>query len=420
VIAAVCGLFLSESMTEMPAYVVFLMSGAGFLTALLMHEIFLRRRENRALSGAIEDALVELDDVRHANIGLLQDLAMAREEMATLCDVVEGAADGANRTLVREVKVLQQQLSHMAARGSKKREATGTADAAGRPGTLQPRREPPFLTLPEAVTGDRDDGDDALPIPPATSDDDIFEATREALEANRIDLYLQPIVSLPQRKVRFYEAFSRLRRANGSVLAPNQYLGPAKELGLISIVDNLVLFRCVQLVRRLKMKRVDVCCFVNISANTLNDSDFLGQFAEFLAGSPNLANHLVLEFAQADVAAFSTEVIEQLTRLSRRGFRFSVDQVEHLELDVMALDRIGFRFVKVPASLLMADPAQSGASIDPRDLKKMLGRAEIDLIADHIEDERDVVEILDFDVDFGQGYLFGEPRQPRDEPQEAA
>ena len=31
------------------------------------------------------------------------------------------------------------------------------------------------------------------------------------MDANRIDLYLQPIVTLPQRKVRYYEAMSRLR-----------------------------------------------------------------------------------------------------------------------------------------------------------------------------------------------------------------
>ena len=120
------------------------------------------------------------------------------------------------------------------------------------------------------------------------------------------------------------------------------------------------------------------------------------------------------------MSRYWSDVVKQLTRLSRRGFRFSIDQVEHLELDVMALDRIGFRFVKVPSRLLMADPSQSGASIDPRDLKKMLSRADIDLMVDRIEDERDVVEILDFDVDFGQGYLFGEPRQPREEPQQAA
>jgi cyclic-di-GMP phosphodiesterase TipF (flagellum assembly factor) len=113
-------------------------------------------------------------------------------------------------------------------------------------------------------------------------------------------------------------------------------------------------------------------------------------------------------------------VVEQLTRLSRRGFRFSMDRVDSLEIDVTALESMGFRFVKVPCAILMAEAAESGADVDPRDLKKLLARADIDLMVDRIEDERDVVEILDFDVDFGQGYLFGEPRQPRDEPQEAA
>ena len=40
-----------------------------------------------------------------------------------------------------------------------------------------------------------------------------------AIEGNRVDLYLQPVVSLPQRKVRFYEALTRLRTEDGPVVA---------------------------------------------------------------------------------------------------------------------------------------------------------------------------------------------------------
>ena len=43
----------------------------------------------------------------------------------------------------------------------------------------------------------------------------MVASIREAIDANRIDLYLQPIVTLPQRKVRFYEALTRLRTAGG-------------------------------------------------------------------------------------------------------------------------------------------------------------------------------------------------------------
>ena len=47
---------------------------------------------------------------------------------------------------------------------------------------------------------------------------------RSAIDANRIDLYLQPIVTLPQRKVRYYEAMSRLRTETGDVLLAADFI----------------------------------------------------------------------------------------------------------------------------------------------------------------------------------------------------
>jgi cyclic-di-GMP phosphodiesterase TipF (flagellum assembly factor) len=43
----------------------------------------------------------------------------------------------------------------------------------------------------------------------------------------------------------------------------------------------------------------------------------------------------------------------------------------------------------------------------------MLGRFGIDLVAERIEGERAVVDLLDYDVRFGQGFLFSPPRPLR-------
>src|ERR1700760_3661562 len=75
----------------------------------------------------------------------------------------------------------------------------------------------------------------------------------------------------------------------------------------------------------------------------------------------------------------------------------------------------GVRFIKVPASLLL-DPKQTSSSdIHPSDLSDLLGRFGIDLIAEKIEGERAVVDLLDYDVRFGQGFLFAPPRPLRPE-----
>ncbi len=42
--------------------------------------------------------------------------------------------------------------------------------------------------------------------------------------------------------------------------------------------------------------------------------------------------------------------------------------------------------------------------------------ADVDLIVEKIETERMLMELLDYHIDFGQGYLFGEPRLSQDPP----
>ena len=59
----------------------------------------------------------------------------------------------------------------------------------------------------------------------------MIETVRDAIDAGRVDLYLQPIVTLPQRKVRYYEAFTRLRTAEGAVLQPSDFSTRPKPAG---------------------------------------------------------------------------------------------------------------------------------------------------------------------------------------------
>jgi cyclic-di-GMP phosphodiesterase TipF (flagellum assembly factor) len=63
---------------------------------------------------------------------------------------------------------------------------------------------------------------------PSRSQAQILTAVKNAMEENRIDIYLQPMVTLPQRKVRFYEAVTRRARRQGSILSADDFIGVAK------------------------------------------------------------------------------------------------------------------------------------------------------------------------------------------------
>jgi cyclic-di-GMP phosphodiesterase TipF (flagellum assembly factor) len=240
-------------------------------------------------------------------------------------------------------------------------------------------------------------------------------AVKSAVEENRIDIYLQPMVTLPQRKVRFYEAVTRLRDDKDQLLAADDFISVAEAAGLIGRIDHMVMLKCVQVLRRLMVRNKDVGVFCNVAAATLGNPVTFTQCLDFLEANRALAPSFVLEFKQATFRNLGPTETEHLAALAQRGFRFSIDHVTDLRIEPRELADRGVRFIKVPAALLLDQRQTSASDIHPSDLSDLLGRFGIDLIAERIEGERAVVDLLDYDVRFGQGFLFAPPRPLRPE-----
>jgi cyclic-di-GMP phosphodiesterase TipF (flagellum assembly factor) len=257
----------------------------------------------------------------------------------------------------------------------------------------------------------------AAPPPPApkvAAADAMADTIRSAIDANRVDLYLQPMVTLPQRKVRYYEALSRLRSDKGDVVLATDFLGLADAHGLMSKIDNLVIFRCVQVVRRLLAKNREIGLFCNVSTATLTDGVVFPQLLDFLEANRAVSSSIVLELPQSALVSAGPIELESLSALAERGYRFSLDNVTDLRFEPRDLLARGFRYVKVRADVLLKRIAVA-SDIDPADLADLLRRFGIDLIAERIESEGSVVDLLECGVRFGQGFVFSPPRPVRAE-----
>jgi len=242
---------------------------------------------------------------------------------------------------------------------------------------------------------------------------DILAITRDALERARVSLFLQPIVSLPTRKVEYYEAYSRIQDHNGSFIGPHQYLELAENAGLVGAIDNNLLFRCIQLLRRVRRHNRDYGFFCNVSPHTLRDEAFFGQFIEFLSENVELANDLIFEFSQIDVETHYNEFADNLDRLAELGFSFSIDRVERLDLNFGEIAKRNFHYVKVEADNLISLANTDRGRDQMLYLQEDLLDSRVTMIVEKIETEPQLVELLDHNIRFGQGYLFGEPRESK-------
>ncbi|MEQ8395485.1 EAL domain-containing protein [Thalassobaculum sp.] len=351
----------------------------------VVHLVVWLKRRTRVLERRVRELTHDIEELRI-------EAEATRADLETLHLRFDDMPDADK--LSSELKVLGGLLKQL----SEKKEAavTGKALAApdGKAGAGSGSAEIKRSTAPTIVLGEAQ----------------LLEAIERGLREEKVELYIQPVVTLPQRRRRFYECYSRIVTDGGGVILPEQYIPVAERAGLMAAIDNLLLVRCVQIVRRARRDQPDVGFFCNISSASLTDADFFQDFIGFMAENKQLAETLIFEFDQASIDAGDYLTRVNLQRLRGFGYRFSLDQVTDMDLDLPDLASQGFRYIKVGAHMLHELARGDDPILDMRALKGALDRNAMDLIVEKIESEDMLLDLLELRVDFGQGYLFGEPR----------
>lgn len=334
--------------------------------------------------------------------GLEGVVTAIQSELQAIANRAEANADQRNQRLVREMQMIEGLVAQLAA-------GPRTASAASATGPATP-------DAPAQGEASADQTAELQPVMRAIaslSEPELLEVIQSALEDNRIDLYLQPIAALPSRKVKHYEGLARLRSLDGEVIEPSQYEGIAVAEGFMPIIDNLLLFRCVQIVRRLAAKNLKRGIFCAISPHSLIDADFFPQFLEFMRENASLKELLVFELARGTLDLAGTEGEANLEALAKLGFTFALGSGEDVKMDLAWLRRRGFRYVKLPASLFIATQNEPETQIAIDNFLTRLERQGIALVIDGIDSEEMILPVLEHDAALGQGLLFGGARPIR-------
>jgi cyclic-di-GMP phosphodiesterase TipF (flagellum assembly factor) len=334
---------------------------------------------------------------------LSADVQEATAELALLGEIV--------RDLAVAVATHDRELVALKAAGEKpvpvQREAPRPAPQVAAPApapapfAARERPAPPVAPLPEWTAPPDDRPGDAAVI--------------SAFEGDRLELHLQPVVSLPQRKVQFYEALARLRLDEGTLLVPAEFLPVLERRGLMPDLDRKVLARSAAIARHLAARGSEALIACNLASASLAEPGFLRAVSRLVEAHPDLTGRLVLELSQRCWRTLDAERAGALAQLRDRGLVFALDRATDLRLDPLSLADRGVRFVKLPAEMLLAAEAPHGLDVELHDLAAVLSRAGIKLIAERVERAEDVPDLLDLDVPLAQGFVFSPPRPVRAE-----
>ncbi len=369
------------------------------------------------LMGAILHVLATALPVRH-RLDRVEDttrrLVRSHRRVSEAVSVLEQKEQERSRQselLVDELKVLQTLLTQaLERRGGAKGKASPAASSAA--GGAKAGEKADADAAPETRRAadprprvPRDPGQARPLVVEDLDEETLLRIIRVALNENRVDLYLQPIVALPSRRHMHYECFSRVRDEENRLVYPKDFLPLATSSGLVGTVDNLLLFRLIQLVRKLGRRKPEARFFCNIADGSIRDGEFFPQFVDYMVANREFADRFVFEFRAESFAAIDPAAERHLDMLIRSGYRFSLDGLTAPSFEPERLAVRGVGFVKIPKELL------TGSVLDwARDLR----RRNILPIAERVESEADVVTLIEQDIPLAQGFLFGEPRLARD------
>lgn len=253
------------------------------------------------------------------------------------------------------------------------------------------------------------------PIPPQQARESENEAEIiRAFEGEGLEIHLQPVVTLPQRKVVAYEALARLR-IGGRSAEPDAFLPVLERYGRTTELDRRMLQRAAIVTRHLARRGSETTLTYGLSPLSLFEPGLLRELARMAADDPALAG-LVIALPQASWRGLDAGQRGLLAPLRGR-IGFSLDRADDLRFDAVELAGLGIGQVKVPAAMLLRPAPDRGplSDIAVEDTAPALARAGIRLVATEVGNDADVPDLIDLDVPFAQGSAFAAPRPVRAE-----
>ena len=241
-----------------------------------------------------------------------------------------------------------------------------------------------------------------------------------ALNAQRMDVFLEPILDLSVQRPQHYEVSISLRTVSGHAINLAEAASDLSGTGLLPLIDQARIARAGQIARRLAERGKAGAVFTDLNGESLEDGGFKDTFANTTFAAGAFPGQLVLTLPQSHVMTFTTADWHTLARLRNAGFGFALSDVTTLDMDFSRLAEAGFTFARLDAETFLIGLPTADAVVPPQDICRHLAESGLVLIVGGILEDHQLARVFGFGVVFGQGALFGGPRPMKEQATNAS
>ncbi|MEL6579747.1 MAG: EAL domain-containing protein [Cyanobacteria bacterium J06621_12] len=241
---------------------------------------------------------------------------------------------------------------------------------------------------------------------------EIENNLRQAIIEDQFVLHYQPIIALKADHLFGLEALLRWNHPTKGIIYPDKFLSIAEETGLIISLGELVLNKACQQISDWQNRypaAADLRVSINLASQQIRDPNFLTNLDQAIASNNLSGSCLDLEINETILMEHQSETFDLFQQIKSRGIRLSIDDFGTGYLSLQYLKRFPVNALKIDRSFIQ-NMLQDRNNFEIIKMIIALARTlKINIIAEGIENFKQLKVLETLNCGYGQGYMFSQP-----------
>lgn len=234
-----------------------------------------------------------------------------------------------------------------------------------------------------------------------------------AVKKNELLPYYQPIIDSKNNTICGYEVLIRWKKPDNKIIEPLDFIPESEQNGLITPITFQLIRQVAKDIKSLQELNqgfsINRYFSINVSATTLEDDELVRYIKAVLEEYNIPGQYFALELTERTPIKNLENASRVCQALNAIGIKIKIDDIGMGYNDVTILQKLCATTIKVDKSFI--------DKIDKVEQKNLLeclvifaDRAEVEIIAEGIEDKSQAETLNSIGIHYHQGFLYGKPQ----------